>query len=138
MSRCQRRRSGNHEEHQAEFADERTRHRLHSVLCRVGTCIVSGWHVVPIAGTRPFPWWDSADVALSHTFGHATDASVARYALAVALGLRLGMRQGLALCLGRERRNDATLHQRAGFALVGEMLLDDPGMYPKRGVVVEA
>jgi hypothetical protein len=86
---------------------------------------------------RPFPWWDSADVALSHTFGHATDTSVARDALAVVLGLRLGMRQGLALGLGRERRNDATLHQGTGFALVGKVLLDDPGIYPKRGVVVE-
>src|ERR1700722_14331112 len=134
MSRCQRRRSGNHEEHQAEFADERTRHCLHSVLCRVGTCIVSGWHVVPIDGMRPFPWWDSADVALSHTFGHATDTSVARYALAVVLGLRLGMRQGL----GREQGSDTTLRLPAGFTLVGEMLLEDLGVNPKRGVVVEA
>src|SRR4029077_1764528 len=66
------------------------------------------------------------------------DTSVARYALAAVLGPRLGMCQGLALGLGRKRRNDATLHQPAGFALVDEMLLEDLGVNPKWGVVVEA
>jgi AraC-like DNA-binding protein len=45
------------------------RHRLHSVLCRVRTCILSGCMSSRSPEMRPFPWWDSAGVALSHTFG---------------------------------------------------------------------
>jgi hypothetical protein len=85
---------------------------------------------IPVVGSR---WCGAIPY-----FGHATDASVARYALAAVLGLRLGMRQGLALGLGREQGSDTTLRLPAGFVLVGEMLLDDLGLNPKWGVVVEA
>src|SRR5258705_404647 len=59
-----------------------------------------------------------------------------RWALAARCGLCL--RLGLGRGLGRGRRSDPTLHLPAGFALVGEILLEDLRMLAKRGRVVEA